>query len=120
MASDDDSFKMSPVSLGAVIGGVVAFIMVGAIVTVVWVAIGAFIGGFGGYLIRRYGMEAATFSEAVDLRESSSKEDLYDLARRLGIEGRSHMDKDQLVAAISDRQREQKATTGRTERRPAS
>jgi uncharacterized protein YcfJ len=120
MASDDDSFKMNPVSLGAVIGAVVAFIMVGAIVTVVWVAIGALIGGFVGYMIRRYGMEAATFSEAVDLRERSSKEDLYELARSLGIEGRSQMDKDQLVAAITERQREQKATNGRSERHPTS
>ena len=36
-----DSFRMNPVSLGALIGGVIAFIVVGAIVDVLWVALGA-------------------------------------------------------------------------------
>jgi hypothetical protein len=35
--------------------------------------------------------------------ESRSKEALYDEAREIGIEGRSKMDKDELIDAIRDR-----------------
>lgn len=35
--------------------------------------------------------------------ENRSKDELYDEAKELGIEGRSEMDKDELIAAIRDR-----------------
>src|SRR3954451_24555563 len=41
--------------------------------------------------------------DPVELSASSSREDLYDEARRLGIEGRSDMSKDELSAEITAR-----------------
>jgi hypothetical protein len=103
MARRGDSFKMNPISLFALIGGVVAFVAVGAIVDVLWVALGAVIGAGVGFVVRRYGARTADFAEAVDLRESTSKTDLYQQAQELGVEGRSSMSKDELVQAITEK-----------------
>jgi len=71
----NDGFRMDPVRLGVLIGAVFAFFVVGAIVDVIWVAIGGLLGGGVGYLVRRYALDARTFKEAVDLREGSSMGD---------------------------------------------
>src|SRR4051794_22140610 len=42
-------------------------------------------------------------TDPVELSDSSSKEELYDEAQRLGIEGRSDMSKDELAAEITAR-----------------
>lgn len=102
MAQRSDTFRMNPVSLMALIGGVIAFVVTGAIVDVIWVAIGAAIGAAIGYVIRQYGRRARDFAEAVDMRDSTSKTDLIEEARRLDIPGRSNMDKDELVRAINE------------------
>ena len=102
MASRGDTFRMNPVSLFALIGGVVAFVVTGAIVDVLWVVIGAVVGAGIGFVIRLYGARARKFSEAVDLRDSATKTELMEEARRLDIPGRASMDKDQLVQAISE------------------
>jgi len=97
-----DTFRMNPVSLFALIGGVVAFVVTGAIVEVFWVALGATVGAGIGYAVRRYAGRARNYAEAVDLRESATKGELMEEARRLDIAGRTAMDKDQLVQAITE------------------
>jgi colicin import membrane protein len=42
-------------------------------------------------------------TDPVELSESSTREELYEEARRLGIEGRSEMTKDELAAEITAR-----------------
>lgn len=54
MARRSDTFRMNPVSLMALIGGVVAFVVTGAIVDVLWVAIGAGLGAVVGAAVRQY------------------------------------------------------------------
>jgi len=95
---------MNPVTLCALIGAVAAFVVVGALVDVLWVALGAAVGAGVGFVIRWYAARTRAFSDAVDLRESTSKQELYEQAQQLGIEGRSGMSKDELVQAISERQ----------------
>src|SRR4051812_20368340 len=97
---DRDTFRMNPVSLGALIGGVVAFIVVGAIVDVLWVALGALIGGGVGFGIRRFGQRARTFAEAVELQDVP-KTQLLEEASRLEIPGRTTMTKDELAEAVA-------------------
>ena len=97
-----DSFRMNPVSLGALIGGVVAFIVVGAIVDVLWVALGAVIGGGIGFGIRRFGQRARTYTEAIELQDVS-KTQLLEEASRLEIPGRTSMTKDELAQAVAER-----------------
>jgi hypothetical protein len=100
---DKDSFRMDPVRLGVLIGAVFAFFVVGAIIDVLWVAIGGAVGGGVGYLVRRWAGDARTFKEAVDLRDEGTKEDLYAEAQRLDIPGRSSMTRDELATAIAER-----------------
>src|SRR4051812_28740139 len=96
------SFRMDPMGLGALIGAIVVFVVVGAIVQTFYVLLGAAVGAALGWVVRRFAAEAVEFEEAVDLRESSKKAALYKEATEIGIEGRSGMTKDQLVAAITD------------------
>lgn len=104
MARYDDTVKMNPVTLCALVGGVVAFIAVGAIVDVLWVLVGIALGAGVGLGIRRLAQGAKTFSDAAELAESSTREELYVQAQRLGIEGRSTMTRDELAAAVAQRQ----------------
>ena len=101
---DRMTFRMGPVRLFALIGGVAAFVATGAIVEALWVAGGALAGAGVGWLVRRWGEEAVEFEEAVDLRDTSTKTELYEKAKELDIEGRSTMTKDELVQAITDAQ----------------
>ena len=102
MAHRSDSFRMNPVTLFALIGGVVAFVVTGAIVAVAWVAIGALVGAGIGLVIRRFGSRARSYADAVDLKGSATKTELLDEARRLEVPGRSNMGKDELVEAITE------------------
>lgn len=47
-----DSVRLGPVSLGALIGGVTAFVWSGAIVTVLWVLLGLAVGAGLGFLVK--------------------------------------------------------------------
>jgi hypothetical protein len=96
---------MNPISLCALIGGVVAFVAVGAIVDVVWVALGALVGAGVGFGVRRYAARTRAYADATDLRDSASKAELYEQAQELEIEGRSSMGKDDLIQAITDKRK---------------
>jgi uncharacterized membrane protein required for colicin V production len=96
------SFRMDPMGLGALIGAIVVFVVVGAIVQTLYVLLGAAVGAGIGWVIRRFAAHAVVFEEAIDLRETATKAELYEEATKLGIEGRSGMTKDQLVAAITE------------------
>ena len=101
-AVERDSFRMNPVSLGALIGAVVTFIVVGAIVDVLWVAVGAVIGGGIGYGVRRFAQRARTYADAVELQDVT-KTQLLDEAAKLDIPGRTTMTKDELAQAVAER-----------------
>jgi uncharacterized membrane protein required for colicin V production len=101
---DRTTFRMNPVTLFALIGAVVAFVAVGAIVETLWVMLGALVGAGIGFGVRRFANRAAAFEDAVDLRDSATKAELYEQAKELDIEGRASMTKDELVAAITDKQ----------------
>lgn len=47
-----DFVRLGPVSLGALIGGVIAFMWSGAIVTVLWVLLGLAVGAGLGFLVK--------------------------------------------------------------------
>jgi hypothetical protein len=96
---------MNPVSLGALVGGIITFIITGAIVAVLWVTAGALLGALVGLFVRKYAMQAASFSDAIDLREGTTRTELYEKAKDLGIEGRSSMTKDELVQAVNEAER---------------
>jgi uncharacterized membrane protein required for colicin V production len=93
---------MDPMGLGALIGAIVTFVVVGAIVQTLYVLLGAAVGAAIGWVVRRFATKAVVFEEAIDLRDSSTKAELYKEATELNIEGRSGMTKDQLVAAITE------------------
>jgi len=97
-----DSFRMNPVSLGALIGGVVAFIVVGAIVDVFWVTLGAVIGGLIGFGVIRFSQRARTYADAVELHDAP-KSQLLEEAAELDIPGRTAMTKDELAQAVAER-----------------
>jgi hypothetical protein len=101
MKRDTDTFRMNPVSLFALVGAIAAFFIVGAIVDVLWVAVGAFVGAALGMAVRRFAGDARTYRDAVDLRDSATREDLYNEAKELAIEGRSTMTRDELAAAVA-------------------
>jgi len=103
MADRSDTFRMNPISLFALIGGVVTFVVIGAYIDLLWVALGAGIGGAIGYGVRQYGRRARSFAAAIDLSESATKTELLEEARRLDVPGRSTMDKDELVQAIAEK-----------------
>lgn len=103
--SDKDSFRMNPMTLGGLVGGVIAFVVVGAIVDVLWVAFGAAVGVGLGYLLRRFASDARQYKEVVDLTQQASKSDLYAEAQELDIPGRSSMSREELAAAIAERHR---------------
>src|SRR5437868_14611968 len=96
-----DTIRMDPVRLGALIGAVFAFFVTGAIVTVLWVAFGGVVGGGIGYIVKKYAHDARAYRDAIDLTDGRSKEELYAEAQRLEIEGRSSMTREELAAAIA-------------------
>jgi hypothetical protein len=101
-----DSFRMNPVSLCALIGAVVAFLAADAIEAVLWVALGAVVGGMVGIGIQRFGQRARSYADAAE-REAElddlSRDQLYRRAKRLAIDGRSNMSRGELVHAIAER-----------------
>jgi hypothetical protein len=101
--NNKDTYRMDPVGLGVLVGAVFAFVVVGAIVDVLWVAVGGLIGGGIGHLVRRYAKDARRYKDAVDLREDMTKQDLYAEAQKLDIPGRASMTRDELASAIAER-----------------
>jgi hypothetical protein len=96
------SIRLDPIRLGVLVGAVVAFVVVGAFLDLAWILLGGFVGGGIGWVVGRFLRQAVVFEEAVDLRDTATKAELYEEATKLGIEGRSTMTKDELVVAITD------------------
>ena len=95
-------FRIGPVGLGAVIGGAVAFVLVGAIVDVLWVALGAIVGAGLGIGAGRLFHRAAATVTAGEL-EQEPKTQLLEEARKLDIPGRTTMDKETLAREVAER-----------------
>ena len=94
------TFTMDPITLGVIVGGVIAFVASGAIRETAIVLAGGMIGGSLGWFVRRYILRAQAFDDAIDLRETATKAELYEQAQDLEIEGRSSMTKQQLSKAL--------------------
>lgn len=96
-----DSFRLNPITLSAVIAGLIAFVLTGGLNVLLWVAIGATLGAGLGWIVQRFVLQANTHAAVVQLSEYSSKAELQDEAARIGIDGRTHMTKDELAQAIT-------------------
>ena len=97
-----ESVRIDMIMAGAIIGGAVAFVAIGAWTALAWVLLGAAIGGVIGYVVRRYTRRAHAYTAAVDMAESSTRTELYEQAKKLEVPGRSSMDRDQLATAIAE------------------
>ena len=64
MAETRDSFRMNLVTLCALIGGVVAFVVTGAILDLLLVAFGALVGAAIGWAIQRFARDAREYKDA--------------------------------------------------------
>jgi Rho termination factor, N-terminal domain len=98
-----DSFRMNPITLGCLVGAIVAFFVVGALSNALWVLLGAAIGGAIGYGVHLLAHRANTYATAVELDETATLQQLRAEAKRLEIEGRTKMTKAELVTEIADR-----------------
>jgi hypothetical protein len=95
-----DRFVMDPMRLGAIIGGVVAFIATGALVDLFWIAVGGLVGGLIGYAVHTWLTKENARKDTVDLTEHATREELYDRARDLHVPHRSEMTKEELAQAV--------------------
>lgn len=57
-------------------------------------------------------------TDASTLADESTRDDLYERAQELDIEGRSEMTKDELAAAVADAENAQEGTVARSALRP--
>jgi uncharacterized protein YcfJ len=101
MARHDETIRMDAVTLGALVGGVVAFIVVGAITAVMWVVVGVALGGVAGYGLQRWTRRLRTYVDADELRRTESRDQLYREAQEGEIPGRSTMSRDELADAVA-------------------
>ncbi len=97
-----DTIQLNPITLLALIGAVVAFILSSAFIAVLWVGFGAAIGALVGWVVQRLGRDAATFAEAVDLTEHATLDELQREASEMEVPGRSSMTKAELAKAIAE------------------
>jgi hypothetical protein len=96
-------------ALGALLGGVIAFIATGIVLESLIVLLSATIGwaigvGAAFWIDReRRRTEADKASDPGLLAEQRTRDELYQSAQLLDIEGRSEMTKDQLAEAVAER-----------------
>jgi len=64
-ADESQTFRLTPISLGALVGGVIAFVWSGAIAEVLWVVLGVATGAGLGLAIRALARRAKTLSATV-------------------------------------------------------
>jgi hypothetical protein len=98
-----DSMR-DPVVVLAAGGGIVAALATGAMASLAWIVVGVMLGAALGKLLRRRARGARSLVGAISLQTTASKRELYREARKLGIEGRSTMDREQLIQALVDKQ----------------
>jgi hypothetical protein len=96
---DDSSRVTIPLTaLGALVGGLVAFVATGILIEALIVLVGAFVGwavGLGAALL----LDNRRRERA---RGRRSRDDLSEEAQRLDVAGRSNMTKDELAEAVAD------------------
>jgi len=89
-------------TMGALVAGALTFLFVGIFDELLKIGAGALVGAVVGVLVWAQLMRRQRDRTALDLSDQT-KVQLEDEARRLGIEGRSNMTKDELAAAIAAR-----------------
>lgn len=93
-------------TMGAVVGGALAFLWTDLLQELFWVALGAGIGWLVAYglsiLSDRWLGEAQVYERAV-ANDELTRDQLYERAQDLEIDGRSAMDKGELAEAVARR-----------------
>lgn len=99
------TLRLRMTSFGALVGGALAFLWTDLLEELLLVALGAAVGWVVAYalsiLAGAYASEARVADTAITRAESSTREELYEQASRLGIDGRSTMTKDELAVAVA-------------------
>lgn len=88
--------------MGAIAGGALTFLFVGIFDELIKIGAGAILGGVIGVIFWARSLRAQRGRQTMDLTVRTRAQ-LDQEARRLGIEGRSTMNKDELAAAIAAR-----------------
>jgi hypothetical protein len=102
--------RLSLPALGALLLGLIAFVTTGALGKLAWIVLAAAIGWVLGMIAEHFVGGLNQLHQAEDMLENCSKAELLRQAKRLRIEGRTTMDRKELVAAIV----ETKAARART------
>ena len=98
-----DSFRLNPITLGAVVAGLIAFVITGGLTVLMWVALAASIGAGVGWVVHRVSTQANAYATVEELAGHATRDELEAEAAHLGVEGRSSMTTDQLTSAIADK-----------------
>jgi hypothetical protein len=98
-----DSFRLNPITLGAVVAGLIAFVITGGLTVLMWVALAASIGAGVGWVVHRVSTQANAYATVEELSEHATRAELEAEAANLGVEGRSSMSKDELTQAIAQK-----------------
>ena len=98
-----DSFRLNPITLGAVVAGLIAFVVTGGLTVLLWVALAALIGAGVGWVVHRVSMRANAYATVEELAEHATRSELEAEAAELGVEGRNSMNKDELAHTIADK-----------------
>jgi hypothetical protein len=57
-----DSFRLNPITLGAVVAGLIAFVITGGLTVLMWVALAASIGAGVGWVVHRVSTHANAYA----------------------------------------------------------
>ena len=98
-----DSFRLNPITLGAAVAGLIAFVVTGGLTVLLWVALAAAVGAGVGWVVHRVSMRANAYATVEELAEHATRSELEAEAAQLGVEGRSSMTKDELTQAIAQK-----------------
>lgn len=96
-----ERLRISLTALGAIVGALIAFLATGIIIEGLIVMLGGLVGWgvglLGAVLIDRRRRE--------EQLENTARDELYEQAQELGIEGRSQMSKEELARAVARSER---------------
>lgn len=69
MRKRTDTFALNPITLGAIIAGLIAFVLTGGIAVLIWVAIASAFGAAIGWIVHRFALQADEDAAGVEGRD---------------------------------------------------